>query len=72
MSRMSVNLSPEMESLVEETAMREGISKGEVIRRAFALFKVAETEKKKGRFLAVAKENEVSHDLEIIGKILGL
>ncbi len=72
MSRMSVNLSPEMEVLVEETAKREGISKGEVIRRAFALFKVAETEKAKGRFLAVAKEDEQSHDLEIVGKILGL
>lgn len=71
MSRMSVNLSPEMELLVEETAKREGISKGEVIRRAFALFKVAETEKTKGRFLAVVRENE-DHEPEILGRILGL
>lgn len=71
MSRMSVNLSPEMERLVDETAARECISKSEVIRRAFALLKVAETEKKKGRFLAVAKENQ-EHDIEVIGRILGL
>ena len=71
MSRMSVNLSPEMEALVEETAKRERISKGEVIRRAFALFKVAETEKGKGRFLAIAKEND-NEELEVVGKILGL
>lgn len=71
MSRMSVNLSPEMEKLVDETAISEGITKSEVIRRAFALLKVAETEKKKGRFLAVAKENQ-SHDIEVIGRILGL
>ena len=72
MSRMSVNLSPEMEKLIEETAIREDISKGDVIRRAFALLKVAETEKKRGRFLAVAKENEATENIEIIGKILGL
>lgn len=71
MSRMSANLSPEMELLVEETAKREGISKGEVIRRAFALFKVAETEKIKGRFLAVVREND-ENEPEILGRILGL
>ncbi|MGG7671026.1 ribbon-helix-helix protein, CopG family [Pseudomonas sp. WC2] len=71
MSRMSVNLSPEMERLVDETAESEGITKSEVIRRAFALLKVAESEKKKGRFLAVAKENQ-AHDIEVIGRILGL
>jgi hypothetical protein len=72
MSRMSVNLSPEMEKLIEETALNEDISKGDVIRRAFALLKVAESEKKRGRFLAVARENESSHNIEIVGKILGL
>ncbi len=71
MSRMSVNLSPEMEALVEATAKRERISKNEVIRRAFALFNLAETEKGRGRFLAVVKENEKEED-EIVGRILGL
>ena len=75
MSRMSVNLSPEMEKLIEETAEKENISKGDVIRRAFALLKVSETEKKNGRFLAVAKEdddpNSRSH-IEVIGKIIGI
>lgn len=72
MSRMSVNLSPEMEKLIEETALSEDISKGDVIRRAFALLKVAESEKKRGRFLAVARENECTHNIEVVGKILGL
>ncbi|MBV4492220.1 ribbon-helix-helix protein, CopG family [Pseudomonas oryzicola] len=71
MSRMSVNLSPEMEALVEATARKEKISKNEVIRRAFALFNLAENEKSKGRFLAVAKENE-QDEVEIVGRILGL
>lgn len=72
MSRMSVNLSPEMERFIEETAAKENISKSDVIRRAFALLKVAESEKGKGRFLAVAKESQTSDDIEIVGKILGL
>lgn len=72
MSRMSVNISPEMEKFIEETAVNEDISKGDVIRRAFALLKVAEAEKKKGRFLAVARDNEENHNMEVVGKILGL
>jgi Arc/MetJ-type ribon-helix-helix transcriptional regulator len=75
MSRMSVNLSPEMEKLIEETAQNENISKGDVIRRAFALLKVSETEKKHGRFLAVAQEEKNSGSkshIEVIGKIIGI
>lgn len=75
MTRMSVNLSPEMEKLIDETAKTEGITKGEVIRRAFALLKVAESEKKGGNFLAVAKEVEDlgnGKSIEVIGKIIGI
>ncbi|GEM_PF-461222 len=75
MTRMSVNLSPEMEKLIDETARTEGISKGEVIRRAFALLKLAETEKKSGKFLAIAKEVDDpgnGKSIEVIGKIIGI
>jgi len=75
MSRMSVNLSPEMEKLIEETALNEKISKGDVIRRAFALLKVSEVEKKNGRFLAVAQEDKQDGNkthIEVIGKIIGI
>lgn len=72
MSRMSVNLSPEMEKLIDEISCNEDISKGDVIRRAFALLKVSESEKKKGRFLAVARDSDTSQNMEVVGKILGL
>lgn len=70
MSRMSVNLSVEMEELIEETAKAQGISKGEVIRKAFALFKLAESEKKKGRTLALVDQDDPT--LRVIAKIIGV
>ena len=72
MNRMSVNLSPEMESLIEETSRREGITKAEVIRKAFALLKISETEKKKGRSIGIIDEDKVNHEMRVVGKIVGL
>ena len=72
MSRMSVNLSPEMEALIEETSRSDGITKAEVIRKAFALLQLSETEKKKGRSLGVIVEDPEKHELRVVGKIIGL
>lgn len=71
MSRMSVNLSSEMEQLIETTAKCDGISKAEVIRRAFALLQISEEEKKKGRALGVIAEDS-HHEMKVVGKIVGL
>ncbi|HEK0966003.1 TPA: ribbon-helix-helix protein, CopG family [Proteus mirabilis] len=72
MNRMSVNLSPEMEKLIDETAKKEGISKADVVRKAFALLQVSETEKKKGRSLGIITEEQNSHEMKVVGKIIGL
>lgn len=72
MNRMSVNLSPEMEALIEETAKAENISKSEVIRKAFALLQISETEKKKGRSIGIISEDSKSHEMKVVGKIVGL
>lgn len=72
MSRMSVNLSPEMEALIEETSSKDGISKAEVIRKAFALLQLSESEKKKGRALGIIAEDSEKHELKVVGKIIGL
>jgi len=72
MNRMSVNLSPEMESLIEETSRREGITKAEVIRKAFALLQISETEKSKGRSIGIISEDKGSHEMRVVGKIVGL
>lgn len=71
MNRMSVNLSPEMELLIEETSKREGITKAEVIRKAFALLQIAESEKKRGRSIGVISEDS-NHEMKVVGKIIGL
>lgn len=72
MNRMSVNLSPEMEKLIEATSRKEGISKSEVIRRAFALLQISEAEKIKGRAIGIIAEDSVSHEMKVVGKIIGL
>jgi Arc/MetJ-type ribon-helix-helix transcriptional regulator len=71
MNRMSVNLSPEMERLIEEKAQKDGITKAEVIRRAFALLQVSENEKKKGNSIGIISENE-KHEMKVVGRIVGL
>lgn len=71
MNRMSVNLSPEMELLIEETSKREGITKAEVIRKAFALLQISESEKKRGRSIGVISEDS-NHEMKVVGKIIGL
>lgn len=72
MNRMSVNLSPEMEKLIEATSQRENISKAEVIRKAFALLQISEQEKEKGRSIGIISEDKVSHEMKVVGKIIGL
>lgn len=72
MNRMSVSLSPEMEKLIEETSKREGITKSDVIRKAFALLQISETEKKKGRAIGIIHEDQNNHEMKVVGKIVGL
>lgn len=71
MNRMSVNLSPEMEKLIEEKSKRDGITKAEVVRRAFALLQVSESEKEKGRSIGIISEG-ANHEMKVVGKIIGL
>ncbi|ENZ0175284.1 MULTISPECIES: ribbon-helix-helix protein, CopG family [Morganellaceae] len=72
MNRMSVNLSPEMEKLIDETAKKEGISKADVVRKAFALLQVSESEKKKGRSLGIISDEHNGNEMRVVGKIIGL
>ncbi|EHP6399729.1 MULTISPECIES: hypothetical protein [Enterobacteriaceae] len=72
MNRMSVNLSPEMEKLIEATSQRENISKAEVIRKAFALLQISEEEKQKGRSIGIIAEDKGTHEMKVVGKIIGL
>ena len=53
MSRLTVDLSDEIDERLNDIAKRNGITKGEAMRRAFALLSVADEERNKGNTLAI-------------------
>lgn len=57
MSRMTVELSDEVDDRLTEIAKKSGISKAEAMRRAFALLSVAQEEKERGNTLAVVDKS---------------
>lgn len=56
MTRMTVDLSNEVDDRLAEIARKSGISKAEAMRRAFALLSVAYDEKERGNSLAVVDD----------------
>lgn len=73
MSRLTLDLSPEVDKKLSDIAARSGISKAEAIRRAFALLAVADEEKRKpgGFSLGIVRENE-KHELIAVGRVVGV
>ncbi|WP_346798750.1 CopG family transcriptional regulator [Halomonas sp. Bachu 37] len=72
MSRLTVDLSKEISDRLTEIARKEGITKAEAMRRAFALLSVAEQEKAKGNSLGIVREDPQSHQLQAIGRVVGI
>jgi predicted transcriptional regulator len=56
MSRMTIDLSNEVDDRLSEIARKSGITKAEAMRRAFALLSVAYDEKERGNSLAVVDD----------------
>lgn len=56
MTRMTVDLSAEVDERLTEIAKKSGITKAEAMRRAFALLSVAHEEKDRGHSLAVVDD----------------
>lgn len=73
MSRLTLDLAPEIDNRLTEISQGIGITKAEAMRRAFALLAVAYDEKKKGNgsSLGIVRETE-DHSLNAVGKIVGL
>lgn len=72
MSRFTVDLSPEINNRLTEIARREGITKAEAMRRAFALLSVAEQEKSKGNSLGIVREDPDKRELKAIARVVGI
>jgi len=72
-TRMTLDLSNEINDKLNEIACRNGISKAEAMQRAFALLAVADAEKqKKGNYsLGIVRETE-NHELVAVGRVLGV
>lgn len=72
-TRLTVDLSSEIDSKLTEIAKRNGITKAEAMRRAFALLAVADEEKRKGGgfSLGIVREN-AQHELVAVGRVVGL
>ena len=72
MSKFTVSLSDDINARLTEIATKQGITKSEAVRRAMALLSVAELEKEKGNSLGIVRENPDSHELQVLGRIVGL
>ena len=73
MSRMTLDLSDEIDNKLTDIARRGNISKAEVMRRAFALLAIADEEKQKPGFsLGIVKEDPTDHSLQVVAKLIGV
>ena len=72
MPRLSLTLSDEIDDALNDIAARNGITKAEAIKRAFALLVIADQQKqKKGGFsLGIVRERD-DHTLEAVGRVVG-
>lgn len=73
MTRLTLDLSAEIDQKLTDIAHRAGITKAEAMRRAFALLTVADQEKqKKGGFsLGIVQEDD-NHSLKAVGRVVGV
>ena len=72
MPRLTLDLSKEIDARLTEIAQKEGISKAEAMRKAFALLSVAVDESSKGNSLGIVRENPEDHQLQAIGRVVGV
>ena len=72
MARMTVRLPDDVEEMLNRVSQEKGVSKVDLIRRAFTVFKVAEEEQKKGNFLAIAKAGSDDGNPQVVAKIVGI
>jgi uncharacterized membrane protein YjjP (DUF1212 family) len=71
MPRMSVELPADINELITNIARNQGIPKTEVVRRAFAILKVAEEEKANGGMLGMVRRTE-DGKLEAVARLVGI
>lgn len=63
MPKYTMQMNDNLESVLDELAEKEGISKAQVIRRSLTLLKLAEEQREHGFQLALTKDGEVSREI---------
>lgn len=73
MSRLTLDLTEDVDKRLTDIAKRHGITKAEAMRRAFALLSVADGESRKnnGTSLGIVKESE-NGELKAMGRVIGI
>lgn len=71
MRDFNISLSREIDDHLERIAHKEGITKAEAIRRAFALLVVADQLRDKGDSLGIVRESE-KDELQAIGRVVDI
>lgn len=71
MARMTVDLPEDINNLITSIASEQGIPKTEVVRRAFAILKVAQEERSNGGMLGMVRRDGEGK-LEAVGRIVGI
>jgi len=73
MPRFTIDLSKEIDERLTEIARKEGITKAEAMRKAFALLSVAIEESAKGNSLGIVREDPKNgHELQVLGRVIGV
>lgn len=69
MTRLTLDLTDEVNNRLTEIATTNGITKSEAMRRALSLLSVADKEQRKGNTLAVVKEegNKITPVARLVG-----
>jgi predicted transcriptional regulator len=65
MAKYTLQMNDKLESLLDQLAENEGISKAQVVRRALTLLALAEEQEREGYSLALTKDGEVAREILI-------
>ena len=71
MPRFSIDLADEIDEKLIEISKKNGSSKAETIRKAFALLAIAEKMKSEGKSLGIVIEGN-NHELKALGLVIGI
>ncbi len=71
MPGLTVDLSEEIDNSLTRIANKNGISKAQAMRKAFALLSIADEVSAKGNSLGIVKEDPKSDTLKAIGRVVG-